>query len=241
MATITEIAPDLYRICTYIPQFNLQFNQFIARGEQPLVFHTGLKSLFPGVREAAASLIDLNRLRFIAFSHFEADECGPLNEWLTVAPQSEPVCSMTAKMVSVDDLALRPARGMTTGDVVETGSHRFRFIQTPHVPHSWEAGLMFEEVNRVLLCSDLFHQGGNPDPMTESDVVVGAKQTYDHYRGTPLDNYMPYTPYTDRTLQTLADLKPRVCATMHGATFVGDGEAALRRLAGVMREILSGD
>ena len=165
---VTEIAPDCYRISTYIPEIDLQFNQFVINDEEPLLFHTGMRSLFPLVHEAVASIIDPAQLRWISFSHFEADECGSLNEWLQIAPNAQPVCSMVGAMVSVNDFALRPAKGMLDGETFETGRHRFRFVQTPHVPHCWEAGLLFEETKGTLLCSDLFHQGGDVEPLNSS-------------------------------------------------------------------------
>ena len=135
MPVVTEIAPDVYRISTYIPQMDLQFGQFLVKDEEPLLFHTGMKALFPQVREGVASVMDPSKIRWISFSHFEADECGSLNEWLQIAPAAQPVCSMVGALVSINDFSLRPAKGMTDGEVLETGQHRFRFAQTPHVPH----------------------------------------------------------------------------------------------------------
>ena len=238
MTTISEIAPDLYRISTYNADGGLQFNQFLVRDAQPLLFHTGHKTLFPVVREAVASLIDPTTLRFIGFSHFEADECGSLNEWLTLAPNAEALCSFVGAVVSINDFAIRPARALAHDEVFSTGKYRFRYRQTPHVPHCWEAGLLFEETQATLLCSDLFHQNGDVPALTESDVVAAARQTLIDYNASPFANYMPYTPNTDTILQGLADLKPRTLATMHGSTFIGDGERALRDLAVVMRETL---
>ena len=242
MTQVTEVAPDTYRISTYISEINLQFNQFLVLDDEPLLFHTGLKKLFPLVRDAVATLIEPSRIRWIGFSHFEADECGALNEWQTLAPNSTAVCSLVGKLVSVDDCAaIRPARGMTDGEVLATGKYRFRFVQTPHVPHCWEAGLLFEETNRTLLCSDLFHQNGDVEPQTSSDVVGRFKQTLQESQNGPLANYMPYTTQTDRILQRVAALKPRTLATMHGSTFVGDGERAIGDLANVMKEVLGGE
>ena len=236
--SIKEIAPDVYRLSTYIPEIDLQFSQFLVRDDEPLLFHTGMRVLFPQVLDAVSKVIEPARLRWIGFSHFEADECGALNEWLAVAPSAEPVCSTVGALVSVNDFAARPARGMTDGEVLVTGEYRFRFLQTPHVPHCWEAGLMFEETHATLLCSDLFHQGGDVEPLTESDVVERARKTLIDYQASPLANYMPYTRHTDPTLRRLADLKPRTVATMHGSAFAGDGERALRELAEMMREVL---
>lgn len=238
MTQITEIAPDIYRISTFIPEVNLQFNQFLVKDDEPLLFHTGMKAMLPLVRDAVASLSDPSSIRWLGFSHFEADECGSLNEWLQTAPAAQPVCSLVGALVSINDFAIRPARGMTDGEVLSTGKYRFRFLHTPHVPHCWEAGHLFEETNGTLLCSDLFHQNGNVEPMTGSDLIERARKTLVDYQAGPFANYMPYTKHTDGILQGLADLKPRTIATMHGSTYAGDGERALRDLADVMREVL---
>jgi len=238
MATVTEIAPDVFRISTFIPEIDLQFSQFLINDDEPLLFHTGMKAVFPPVYDAIASVIDPSTVRWIGFSHFEADECGSLNEWLEVAPHAEPVCSMVGAMVSVNDFALRPAKGMNDNEVFSTGKYRFRFMHTPHVPHCWEAGLLFEETKGSLFCSDLFHQGGDVEPWTELDVVERARKTLVDYQAGPFANYMPYTKHTDHVMQRLAALKPRTIVPMHGSAYVGDGEQALRDLAVVMRQIL---
>lgn len=238
MSSVTEIAPDVYRISTFIPEADLQFNQFLIADDEPLLFHTGMRVLFPAVRESVARVMDPSGIRWIGFSHFEADECGALNEWLQIAPNAKPVCSMVGALVSVNDFASRPAREMVDDEVLVTGKYRFRFLQTPHVPHCWEAGLMFEETNATLLCSDLFHQGGDVEPLTESDVIERARQTLVDYQAGPLANYMPYTKHTDNVMQRLAALQPRTIAPMHGSTYIGAGDRALRELAVVMREVL---
>ncbi|MBL8529510.1 MAG: MBL fold metallo-hydrolase [Burkholderiales bacterium] len=240
MARITEIAPDIYRISTFMPEADLQFNQFLVRDDEPLLFHTGMKGLFPVVRDAVARLLPPSEIRWIGFSHFEADECGALREWQTLAPAATAVCSLVAKLVSVDDVvALRPAQALADGEQLRTGKYRFRFLQTPHVPHCWEASLLFEEKHGTLLCSDLFHQSGNVEPSTSSDVVGRFKQTLTDYQQGPLANYLPYTNQTEPTLKRLAALKPRTLATMHGSTFVGDGERAIGDLAQAMRDVLA--
>jgi flavorubredoxin len=236
--SVTEIAPDLYRISTSVPEINLQFNQFLVNDDQPLLFHSGLKAMFSQVHDAVKSLIDPTKLRWVGFSHFEADECGALNEWLQVAPAAAPVCSTLGAMVSVNDFAIRAAHGMADDEVLNTGKYRFRFIQTPHVPHCWEAGLLFEETQGTLFCSDLFHQNGDVEPLTQADVIDRARQTLIDYQASPLANYIPYTQHTDKILQRLADLKPQTIAPMHGSAFAGDGERAIQALAIVLREVL---
>lgn len=239
MPRIDEIAPDIYRISTYVPEADLQFSQFLVRDNEPLLFHTGMRALFPQVMEAVATLIDPARLCWVGFSHLEADECGSLSEWQTLAPQATAICSLVGKVVSIDDfVALRPAQAMMDGEVLTTGRYRFRFIQTPQVPHCWEAGLLFEETNGTLLCSDLFHQTGDVEPQTTSDVVGRFKQMLIETQKGPFSNYLPYTPQTESILARLAALKPKTLATMHGSVFTGDGERALYDLGVAMREVL---
>jgi len=238
VTTISEIAPDVYRICTYVPDFDLQFCQFLVKDDQPLLWETGMKQLFPLVREAVAKIIDPATLRWISFSHFEPDECGSLNEWLDVAPRAEALCSEVGAMVFVNDGARRPARGVTKNELIETGKYRFRLHHTPHVPHGWDAAMLFEETNRTLLCSDLFHHAGDVEPLTESDVVGRSRDAMQSMQASPLADYMPWTPKTESRMNELAALAPRTCATMHGSTFRGDGAKALRDLASAMREVL---
>ena len=236
--TITEIAPDVFRLSLFIPEADLQFNQFLVRDDEPLLFHTGMRGIFPQVREAVASLIDPATLRHISFSHFEADECGALNEWFEVAPNAEAVCSFVGAEVSVNDFTGRKARGLMDGDVFSTGQYKFKFLHTPHLPHCWEAGLLFEETNRTLFSSDLFHQLGDVDPLTDKSVIDHVRQTFINYDATPLAGYMPYTRQTERNLQKLIDLQPKTIAAMHGSSYVGDGAVALQEFGEVMKELL---
>jgi flavorubredoxin len=238
---ITEIAPDVYRISTYVPELDMQFNQFLVTDDEPLLFHAGHRAMFPLIREAVASIIDPAKIRWVGFSHFEADECGALNEWLQEAPAAQPVCSLVGALVSVNDFAVRPAKGLSDGEVLHTGKYRFRLLHTPHVPHCWEAALLFEEENKTLFSSDLFHQLGDVEPLTESDILERVRQTLINYQAGPFANYMPYMQHTDRSLHRLADLKPKTIAVMHGSAFAGDGERALRDLAVVMRDVLASE
>ena len=236
---IEEVAPDLYRISTYVPEINLQFNQFLIRDDEPLLFHTGMRGMFPLVRDEVARVVETSQIRWIGFSHFEADECGALNEWLQVAPEAQPVCGLVGAMVSVNDFANRPARAMADGEILPTGKYRFRFLHTPHVPHCWEAGLMFEETQKTLLCSDLFTHTGNVESRTTSDVVGRFRQGLIDDLGGLFANAYPYTSQTDDTLRRLASLSPKTLAVMHGSTFVGDGKRAIDDLATAMREVLA--
>lgn len=235
---ITEIAPDVYRISLFVPEIDLQFIQFLVKDDEPLLFHTGMRGIFPQVREAVAKVINPADLRHIGFSHFEADECGSLNEWLAIAPNAAPVCSFVGAMVSVNDFASRLARGLSDGETFETGKYKFRFVQTPHLPHCWEAGLLFEETNRTLFSSDLFHQNGDVEPRTEQSVIERVRETIVAYNNSPLAGYQPYTRQTESNLQKLIALEPATIAAMHGSSYAGDGAQALRDLGAVMREVL---
>ena len=236
--SITEIAPDVFRLSLFIPEANLQFNQFLVRDDEPLLFHTGMRAIFPMVREAVAQLIDPATLRHISFSHFEADECGSLNEWLEIAPNAQAACSFVGAEVSVNDFASRPARSLADGETFSTGKYNFRFLHTPHLPHCWEAGLLFEETNRTLFSSDLFHQLGDVDAMTSDSVIDRVRNTFLEYDGGPFAGYMPYTRQTERNLNKLIELKPATIAAMHGSSYSGDGAQALREFGEVMKEVL---
>lgn len=236
MTTIDEIAPDLFRLAIYVPELNMQFCHFLVRDDEPLLFHTGLKKMFPLLQEAVAQLIDPAKLRYVAWSHFESDECGGLNEWLQVAPHAEPVCTLVGKLVSVDDFSTKPALGMTPEDVLQTGKYRFRFHASPHFPHGWDAGLLFEETNRTLFCSDLFHHFGDVDPLTTSDLITPTREAIELLQQGPLSGYMPYTRQTQSAIKTLAELKPETLAVMHGSSFRGNCEEQLLQLTDVIRE-----
>ncbi len=238
MTSVSEIAPDVFRISTFIPENNIQMNQFLVRDEEPLLWHTGHRYLFADVREAVASLIDVDSLRWIGFSHFEPDECGSLNDWLQISPSAEPFCSFVGARVNMTDFSSRKARGMRHDEIIGTGKYRFRFQSTPHLPHGWDAGHLFEETNGTLFCSDVLHQNGNVAPLTSSDVVAGARENLLVTQAGPMKNYLPYTSNTESQLNMLADLKPKTLAIMHGSSYSGDCGKTLRDFAGVMREVL---
>jgi len=238
MSTITEIAPDVYRISTYVPEFDLQFNEFLVKDEEPLLYHTGTRAMFPRLIEAVREIVEPSRIRWIGFSHFEADECGALNEWLEAAPLAEAVCTFVGAVVNVNDFASRPAHPMKKDEVLKTGKYRYRLHATPHLPHGWDAGMLFEDTQRTMFCSDLFHQAGDVEALTESDVVGRFRDTLTQYQSGPLKDYMPYTPNTERLLAELAALKPRTLAAMHGSSFAGDGEQALLDLGAVLKAVL---
>jgi flavorubredoxin len=240
MSTVTEIAPDLFKITTFVPQVDIQFHQFLVRDKEPLLYHTGMKGLFPAATEGVATLIDPATIRWIGFSHFEADECGALGEWQELAPNATAICSTVAKLVSVDDVvARRPARALADNEVLVTGKYRFRFLQTPHVPHAWDAGHLFEETAGTLLCSDLFHQDGDVEAVTESDVVGRFRATLIKYQQGPFANYLPYTTQTKALLKRLAELEPKTIVPMHGSAYIGDGRSAILDLARVIEEVMA--
>ncbi len=228
---IDEIAHDLYRISTYISKYDLQFNQFLVIDDEALLYHTGMRKMFPLVREAVARVIQTSRIRWIGFSHFEADECGSLNEWLALAPHAEPVCGVIGATVNINDFAHRRSRVLANNEVLATGRRRFRFLETPQVPHAWDASLLLEEDESTLFCSDLFLHNGDVEPSTEEDIVEPARQALLAYEAGPLPHAMLNSRLTQDTLQLLARLKPTLLAVMHGSSFSGNGERALQGLA----------
>lgn len=230
-ARIDEIAPDLYRISTYFPTYDLQFNQFLVIDDEALLYHTGMRKLFPLVREAVARVVRPSRIRWIGFSHFEADECGSLNEWLALAPHAEPICGMIGAIVNINDYAHRQGLVLADNEVLATGGHRFRFLETPQVPHAWDASLLLEETGSTLFCSDLFLQNGDAAALTEKDLIEPARQALLAYEAGPLRHPMLCTRLTQNTLQQLAGLKPKLLAVMHGSSFSGNGERALQDLS----------
>src|SRR5579884_2930310 len=238
MVSTTEIAEGVFRISVFVPEINLEFSHFLVRDDEPLLFHAGLRGMFPLLREQIARLLDISKIRHIGFSHFESDECGALNHWLEVAPEANPVCGLVGALVSVNDFSIRPARVLTREDVLTTGRYRFRFLPTPHVPHGWDAGVLFEENDRTLFCSDLFHQWGHREPATDKDIIERCQEALREAEAGPFANYVPYTHHTGRVLESLAEREPKTLAVMHGSSYHGNGGKALRDLAVVMREVL---
>lgn len=229
--TINEIADGIYRISTPVPPETMPggftFNQFLIVDEAPLLYHTGPRKMLPLVQEAINALIPVNSLRYIGFSHFEADECGSLNNFLEMAPNAEPLCSQIAKMVSVDDIAIRPAHALADGEELSLGTHVVRWIDTPHFPHAWECGHLFERTTKTLFCGDLFTQGGHQhEPLTTSDILEPSEQM----RGAM--DYFSQTRLAHELAEKLAITAPLVLACMHGASWKGDGATLLRQLGG---------
>jgi len=225
--SIDEIADDIYRISTPVSAVpgGFSFNQYLIVDEEPLLFHTGLRHTFPLVAEAIASVIPVQRLRHVSFSHYEADECGALNEFLAAAPHAAPLCSQIAALVSIGDMADRAPRGLEDGEQVSLGRHKVRWLATPHLPHGWECGYLMEETTRTLLCGDLFTQGGaDHAAVTEADILEpseGFRAQLDYYS---------HTKNAGPMIERLAALQPTTLACMHGAAWRGDGQALLRAL-----------
>lgn len=224
-----EIADGVFRLSTFVPEVappaGFTFNQYLIRADEPLLFHTGPRHLFEEVRAAVDWILPAASLRWIGFGHVESDECGAMNAWLAGAPSAQVVHGATACMVSLNDLADRPPRALADGEVIDLGGKRVRWIDTPHVPHAWESGLMFEETTETLLTGDLFTHLGDGPPLTRESIVAPAAQAEDIFRATAL------TPATAPTIRRLAALKPKTLAVMHGSCFAGDGAAELERLA----------
>jgi flavorubredoxin len=228
---IDEVAEGIYRISTPVTVVpgGFSFNQYLVVDEEPLLFHTGPRRMFPLVREAIASVLPVERLRHIGFSHYEADECGALNEFLAVAPQAAPVCGRIAAMVSVEDAADRAPRVLADGEPLALGRHTVRWLDAPHVPHGWECGFLFEEATRTLLCGDLFTQpGAEHAAVTTADILTPSEE----FRGQM--DYWAHAATTRATLERLASLKPRTLACMHGSAWAGDGGALIHDLASTL-------
>lgn len=225
---VHEIADGIYRINTPVDLPDGQafsFNQYLLLDDEPLLFHTGPRQMFAAVREAVATLMPVQRLRYVGLSHFEADECGSMNQWLALAPQAVPLCSQIAAMVSVGDTADRAPRALADGEQLVLGHHTLQWIDTPHVPHGWDAGLLMDLTANTLFNGDLFTQPGHgKQALTEGDIL-GPSEDFRQ----PMD-YFAHAPQTQATLAKLAALKPGTLACMHGSAWRGDGGRLLRHL-----------
>jgi flavorubredoxin len=226
---VAEIAERIYRFSTYVPEIaapaGFTFNQYLVHADEPLLFHCGPRKMFPLVSAALATIIPVERLRWIGFGHVEADECGAMNLWLAAAPAAQIVHGHTACLVSLNDMADRLPRALSDGEVIDLGGRRARYIDTPHVPHAWESGLVYEEVTGTLLCGDLLTQLGHGPAVTRERIIDAAIAAEDAFRATAL------TPATGPTIRRLAALRPRCLAVMHGSCFVGDCASELSDLA----------
>jgi len=231
---IDEIATGIYRINTPLAlpgEVGFSFNQYLIVDEAPMLFHSGMRRLFPLVSEAIRAVMPVERLRYVGLSHFEADECGALNEFLAAAPNAVPVCGQVAALVSVNDYANRAPRVLADGEVLALGLHTMKWFDTPHVPHAWECGLMVDTASRTFFCGDLFTQGGaGDDALTEADIL-GPSEAF----RKPMD-YFAHAPSTRTQLERLAREAPTTLACMHGSAWRGDGAALLRELGAVLEQ-----
>jgi flavorubredoxin len=225
--TTTEIADGIHRITTFIPDAGIPFNQYLLVADEPMLFHTGGRGLFPAVSAAVSGVIPVDSLRWISFGHVESDECGAMNQWLAAAPRAEVVHSTTGVLVSLNDLADRPPRALADGEVLDLGGKRVRWIDTPHVPHAWEAGLIHEEATRTLFVGDLFTAMGECPAITDADIVEPAIGAEAVFHATSIG------PATAPTIRRLAEFDAATLALMHGPAFTGETGDALRGLADV--------
>ncbi len=221
---VAEVAEGVHQLSTHIAEIDFGMNQYLIAGGEPLLFHTGMRRMFPLVSEAVGRVLPPSEMRWISFGHVEADECGAMNEWLAIAPEAAVAQGMTGCMVSISDLADREPRPLADGEVLDIGGHRLRWIDTPHVPHGWEAGVMYDETTRTLFCGDLFTQWG-AYPASTSDDIVGPALADDD------TSWMSLAPMTGATLRGLAELEIETLALMHGPAYIGDCRTALVELA----------
>ena len=226
---VSEIAPGIYRLSTLVaeiaPPLGFTFNQFLVAADQPLLFHCGPRAMFPLVSAAVEKVMPVAKLRWIGFGHVASDECGSMNQWLAAAPDAQVVHGQTACMVSLNDLADRPPRALAHNEVLDLGGKRVRYLDTPHVPHAWESGVMVEETSGTLFCGDLFTHLGNGPAITKDSILEPAIAAEEAFQATAL------TPQTAPTLRMLAALAPARLAVMHGSSFEGDCAGQLNRLA----------
>jgi flavorubredoxin len=234
--TVTEIGDRIYRLSTFVPEVappaGFVFNQFLIDADESVLFHCGGRRFFPSVSAAVAKVMPVEKIRWIGFGHVESDECGSMNLWLAAAPRAEIIHGLTACHVSLQDLADRPPRALADGESIDIGTRRIRYVDTPHVPHGWEAGVLFEETTRTLFCGDLFTHTGNGPAIVESDIVAPAVAAEDIFHATAL------TPATAPSIRKLAALKPATLAVMHGSSYRGNAANALHALAGYYEQRL---
>jgi flavorubredoxin len=234
--TVNEIADGIYRISTFVPEISpvgFTFNQFLVAADEPLLFHTGPSGMFPVVAEAVATVLPVESLRWITFGHVEADECGSMNMWLNAAPHSQVAHGTLGCFVSLNDLCDRPPRPLEDGEVIDLGGKRIRQIATPHVPHGWEAQVLFEETTGTLLCGDLLTQCGACPALSTDDIIEPAMAAEEMFHQTAL------APHTAETIRRLADLEPTTLAVMHGSSYQGDGNRVLRDLATYYEKLIA--
>jgi flavorubredoxin len=233
---VAEIADGIFRLSTFVPEIappaGFTFNQFLIRAREPLLFHCGPRRMFSLVSEAVSTIIPVDELRWISFGHVESDECGAMNQWLEVAPDAQVIFNPLGCMVSLNDLADRPPRPVSDDEMLDLGGKRVRIIATPHVPHGWEAQVLYEETTKTLFCGDLFTHLGDGPPLIAADIVGPAMIAEDAFHATSIG------PATAPTIRRLAQLKPQRLALMHGSSFEGDAAVELERLADAYESLL---
>jgi flavorubredoxin len=225
---VDEVADGIYRLSTFVAEIGpngFTFNQFLIDADEPLLFHTGHRSMFPSVTEAIATVLPVDRLRWITFGHVESDECGAMNQFLAAAPESQVAHGAIGCLVSLNDMADRLPRPLVDGDVLDLGGKRVLHLDTPHVPHAWEARVLYEETTRTLLCGDLFAHLGDGPPLVTTDLIEPALEAEAMFRSSSM------APDTAAQMRRLGDLQPSTLALMHGSSFSGDGRQALYDLA----------
>lgn len=236
---IDEIAADIYRISTSFPPVpampsGFTFNQFLIVDDEPVLFHTGMRKLFPQIRDAVARVMPVERLRWISFGHHECDEDGALVNWLADAPHAAPLIGHMNAMYSVEDTTDRQARVLADAEAIVIGAKRVQWIDTPHVPHGWDAGLLFEATTRTLFCGDLLTQpGAEHAPATEADVIGPSEELRAQI------NYYSNPTSAAATVERLASFEPALLAVMHGSSYRGNCTAALHALASCLKEAAS--
>jgi len=232
---VDEVADGIYRISTFVPDVSpvgFTYNQFLIAGEDPLLFHTGPRAMFPLVAEAVATVLPVESLRWVTFGHVEADECGSMNMWLTAAPRAEVAHGVIGCLVSLNDMCDRPPRALADGEVIDLGGKRVRHIDTPHVPHGWEARVLYEETTGTLLCGDLLTQAGRGPALTTDDITGPAMEAEAMFHATCL------APSTGTVIRALGDLEPATLAVMHGSSFSGDGRRVLHDAAAAYDDLV---
>ena len=230
---VDEIADRVFRMSTFVPDIGptgFTFNQFLIEADEPAIFHTGPRAMFPLVSEAISSIISLDKLRWITFGHLEADECGAMNEFLAAAPNAQVAHTAMGCMVSINDLADRLPVPLDPGSSFDLGGRRLQSIHTPHVPHGWDAHVLYEETTGTLFCGDLLSQVGDGPALATVDLLESAMQTEDMFGSTCL------TPGTAPTIRRLAELSPVTLAVMHGSSKATDAAKELLALADAYEE-----
>lgn len=241
MAEITEIAPDIFRVEIYSSAIGLSFSHFVVRDEHPLLFHAGMRGMFDEVKDAVASIVPVDRLRHVGFSHFESDECGALNHWLTAAPHAQAFNGEVGAAVNLQDFAIRSPMALAPDNVLTTGQRSFRLLPTPHLPHGWDSTMLFEQSTGTLFVSDLFAHAGRCEPLIESGLADRARTHLLNAGPGAFGHVSIYNEKIKGQMDALADLEPTTLAVMHGSSFTGSAGNELSLLSHMMSEIFGAE